>query len=359
MINDKFHLLVVISHHGFGHTGMTLPLLRALRSTYPQLKVTLRTAVPEWFIRNTPGGEDVDLLGECVDMGPLMNEWFEVDALATFNAYRSFHSTWDQRVSAEANRLAQINPDLILSNIAYLPLAAAKQIEIPAIAYCCLNWADLFDYYCGDMSGAKLIHDQMRAAYADADLFLRPQPSMPMPDIATCPIGPVAAQVDCDRDLLTRRYDRPTRWVLASLGGAAGAINVEHWPRIDNLHYIVYNHVDTKRPDVHTLDSIGIRYSQAMACCDLLITKPGYGSFTEAACNGLPVLYVLRPDWPEQPYLCDWLARQVPTAQVTVQQLNEGDFAPALEALISTRRPSALPATGIRDALDLLAPYIK
>ena len=41
--------------------------------------------------------------------------------------------------------------------------------------------------------------------------------------------------------------------------------------------------------------------------CDVLLTKPGYGAFTEAACNGTSVLYVARDDWPEEPWLSRWL----------------------------------------------------
>ena len=40
---------------------------------------------------------------------------------------------------------------------------------------------------------------------------------------------------------------------------------------------------------------------------DVVVTKPGYGTFTEAACNGTPVLYQRRKDWPEQDCLIAWL----------------------------------------------------
>ncbi len=36
---------------------------------------------------------------------------------------------------------------------------------------------------------------------------------------------------------------------------------------------------------------------------DAILGKPGYGTFAEAACNGKPVLYVSRGDWPEEPAL--------------------------------------------------------
>ncbi len=49
---------------------------------------------------------------------------------------------------------------------------------------------------------------------------------------------------------------------------------------------------------------------ELLASADLVITKPGYGTFVEAACHGVPVLYLERPDWPEAPALCDWLEAQ-------------------------------------------------
>ena len=39
--------------------------------------------------------------------------------------------------------LRRLAPDLVLTDVAYLPLAGAAQAGIPALSMCSLTWADL------------------------------------------------------------------------------------------------------------------------------------------------------------------------------------------------------------------------
>jgi hypothetical protein len=50
-------------------------------------------------------------------------------------------------LTAEARLLAELQPDLVLSDVAYLPLAGAARAGIASVAMCSLNWAELFAYF--------------------------------------------------------------------------------------------------------------------------------------------------------------------------------------------------------------------
>ena len=58
-------------------------------------------------------------------------------------------------------------------------------------------------------------------------------------------------------------------------------------------------------------------------------------AFTEAACNGTPVLYQRREDWPEQDCLIDWLEDNGCCGEITEEALTVGDLAVALDTLWS------------------------
>jgi len=104
----------------------------------------------------------------------------EARADETAAAYEAFHSGWEDRVEAEAAALADLGPDLILANVPYLTLAAAARCRIPAVGMSSLNWAEPYWDYCGTRPEAARIHAEIVAAYRQADLFLLPEPSMPM-----------------------------------------------------------------------------------------------------------------------------------------------------------------------------------
>lgn len=110
--------------------------------------------------------------------------------------------------------------------------------------------------------------------------------------------------------------------------------------------------------------TLGLSHTDLLRSCDALIGKPGYGTFVEAACNQTPVLYLPREDWPEQPYLVEWLERRVPLVAVTATALRRGELKDALRAVWSQQpaRPwqrslTALPA-GEQEIANRLAKWL-
>lgn len=350
------HLLVVLSAHGYGHMAMTAPLVNALRRANPALRLTLRTTAPRALLEQRYEG-DFDHLLEACDLGMVMNGALEVNRTASAESYRDFHRDWDRRVETEAERLRYLAPDVVLSNIAYLPLAAAHLAGIPVVAFCCLHWGDIYAHYCNDAPQAQNIHGQILAAYRAADIFLRPVPAMPIRDLPTQTIGPVARIPASDRGRVcqTLGLEPYQTLVLVSLGGIPTPLDVSHWPRLPDLVYLLPQPTPTpSRPDVVNLQGTPLSFSDALAACDVLLTKPGYGAFTEAACAGIPVLYVSRGDWPETPALVEWLSQNTPCRNIDTTTLKTGEFKPELEQLLACKRPKPVPAEGINQAVAIL-----
>ena len=94
--------------------------------------------------------------------------------------------------------------------------------------------------------------------------------------------------------------------------------------------------------------------ARVLASCDAVITKPGYGMFTEAACNGVPVLYVTRRDWPEEPCLVQWLRQNAACLEVERGMLLAGELGDALQQLWALPLPPRPDATGAVAAAEFL-----
>lgn len=353
------HLLVTLSDHGYGHAVQAAAVVNALRRLRPDLRLTLRATLPQAFLARRFEGE-FTLLHERTDIGMVMRSAIDVLPTESAAAYRVFHHNWAQRVVDESERLRALAPDLVLSNVAYLPLAAARRIGVPAIALCSLNWADMYRHYCGTAPEADAIHAEIVAAYRSAEVFLQPAPHMPMPDLPNRrPIGPVATVSPRPLDLRARlRLPATTRLVLVSPGGMSLPLAVTDWPHTADLHWIVPRESACARPDVTAFESLDLAFPEVLAASDALVTKPGYGSFVEAGVSGVPVLYVRRFDWPEEPYLIDWLRRHTRTGEIARTALEQGTMAPALSALWV--RPAIKPAaaTGSDEAAQILNAYI-
>lgn len=188
---DK-HLLVAISSHGFGHFAQTACVLNALRQLLPQIRLTLLCTLPRPLLETRLHG-DFTLDPVALDFGMLMQSALDMRMDESLRAYGAFHANWSERIEQEAARLRAHAPDLVLANVPYLALAAAKKAGLPSVALCSLNWADITEPYFRERPEFALVREQMVAAYRCANVFLQPEPSMPMPHFGNVrAIGPIA-----------------------------------------------------------------------------------------------------------------------------------------------------------------------
>ena len=351
------HLLVAITAHGFGHVAQTAPVVNTLRRRLPQLRLTLYTSLPRSFLASRFSGEFTHI-DRSPDVGMCMKDALEVDAAASARTYRHFHRDWETAVAQEARLLRDCAPDLVLANIPYRILAAAAQTGIPALALCNLNWVDLYRHFCASQPESATVLEQMLGAYRSAHTFLQPRPHMPMPDLEKCQtIGPIA-RIGNDRRSHIRQWCRlpaDGKLVLVSLGGVPTRMNHAAWPPLPEVHWIVPASWNPRRRDMIALESLDMDFVDVLHSVDALITKPGYGNFVEAACNGVPILYAPRVDWPEESFLVDWLRNHGPCLPIQRQQLLRGDFADALRQLFTLPTHAPVSPTGTADAVTRLS----
>jgi len=348
------HLFVDISAHGLGHLAQAAPILNALRERLPELRLTVRSGLPLAKLRARLAGEFTHLEGRS-DFGFVMRDAVRIDPAATAAAYRQQHAGWPQRVADEAALLHALAPDLVLSDVAYLPLAGAAQAGIASLAMCSLNWAELFAYFFGGEPWAGEIHDQMLAAYRSAECFLRLTPAMAMSDLprrrTIAPVAALGRRVALHERLACAADDK---LVLIAFGGFDKNLAAEHWPRSPGLHWLIPQSWAMARDDMSAFEPLGLPFTDLLRSVDAVLTKPGYGTFTEAACGGTPVLYLRRDDWPEQDCLIDWLKDNARCSEISEDDLVSGRLSDRLGALWRQAERPLPVADGAREAAIFL-----
>lgn len=351
------HLLVDISSHGFGHVGQTAPVVNELARRIPGLRITLRTAAPHFLLQQNFHC-DFRHISVAFDFGMQMANAVDVQAEESAIAYRTFHAGWEEKVEHEAHALCALKPDLLLANVPYLSLAAARSAGVRAVGMCSLNWADIYRHYCVEDTASRTIHAQMLEAYNGAECFLKVQPAMPMPDISNARNINLIARTGCNqRGHIARklRLAEAEKLVLVAMGGMEFRLPVEHWAQLSGVRWIIPQAWQVRRDDMASLESLDLPFGDVLASCDAVLTKPGYGTFAEAACDGVPALYVARRDWPEEPYLVQWLAEHGVCLEVQRDALHTGKLGDTLNQLWALPKPSAPVPSGINEAADYLA----
>ena len=355
------HLLVDISAHGLGHLAQTAPVVEALQSRDPSLKLSIRSAVAHSQLERRIEAR-FEHVPVASDFGFVMHNAVDIDLAASAKLYREFHCRWRERVDAEVAWLRANRVDAVLTNVAYLPLAAAAGAGIPCASLCSLNWADLFMHYFATEHWAAEIHAQIVSAYQDADCFLRVSPGLPMAGFDRLKeIGPIGRSGRRDRQAMsgTLGIAQGSRWVLLAMGGMEFRLPVERWAPVPGLTWLVPDAWQVAREDVRAFDHAGVAFADVLASVDAVITKPGYGTFVEAACGGIPILYLERDDWPETRYLSDWLATHARSRRLSRSRLMDGDFIDDLAQLWQQPAPSIPQASGVDEAAELLRTVLR
>ena len=141
---------------------------------------------------------------------------------------------------------------------------------------------------------------------------------------------------------------------MVAMGGMEFRLPVQSWPHLTGVHWVVPQAWGIRRDDTIAFESLGLSFTDVLASCDAVITKPGYGTFTEAACASVPVLYVARRDWPEEPCLVQWLQQNAACIEVQRDVLQTGALGNVLEQLWALPLPPAPDATGAVEVAEFL-----
>lgn len=414
------HLVVDISAHGLGHVAQVAAVINQLQQTHNDdgreenvvstpIRLTIRSAKHvEQTLRERIIHQPFDFIPYHTDNGMIMYDALRVDAVKTVDWYRRFHSSatasYKDRITMAAQDLSSLEPDLVFANIPYTSLDAASAIGVPCMAMCSLNWADVFQSYCCSSfpeeaeagrnnlvppDANNRIHSDMLCAYQKAQMFLQPDPSMPMKSLDnTVPISTLALsgkpQKELLRDLTIKMLDgvgRDTnnkrrllskdssRFVLVATGGLiVQNFPLEQWPKLDGVYWVfpdaLLNNAAAFIASSHRRHDFipqstfhhRMKYIDLLASCDLIITKTGYGTQTEAVVNQIPTICVCRHDWPEHAYLADWHERNGEVAFVNWTDVGTPAFAVVVIDMLGKTRwtKERVVPTGAMEAADMI-----
>lgn len=354
-----------ISGHGFGHAAQVVPVLNELGRLIPSLKVILRTAVPAWYFQDqlqvpwdlSVSEQDVG----CVQQGPL-----HIDVEATWTAYHRFHKNWEDRVTEEAAAITNHSPHIVISNIAYLSIEAGARANIPVVGLSSICWDQvLIHFHDKASSDSASVIKRIQCSYALADLMIRVAPAISMPVFRRASdIGPIATRTEANHHGLRCALGASAneRIVVIAFGGIR--LTSLPWNRIEAMtgyRFIVPGPVPSGIQRVVSSESLPFRFQTIMASCDIILTKPGYGTIVEAVASGIRVVYVRRYNFADEDHLLTYLHRYGYGLELSIEDFLNGRWEETMQAVMAVPplQTSAPDATGAAEAADIIKRYVR
>ncbi len=349
-----------ISGHGYGHLAQIAPLVRLAMERTGTRRVILRSAHNAELAERIVGVSGLRTVPPPPDPGLAMRGPVRADVRTTLRRYRELHDALPRILEHEARRLECLGAALLVSDVGYIGPAAAARAGIPSFALSSLHWEEILAAFLPDTAEVRRIRDGIVEAYGRAAAFLLAAPRRSVPRLDhVVPIGPlVRGRGRNMREFLLRRIGaRPdTRLCYVSFGGIGGAHPMLKLPDARGWAWILADRMprNLRGACAVSADEIaGLDALDLIASCDLVLTKTGYGTFTECVAHGTPCAFLSRPDWPEAHDLEEWISASGLGMPVTASMLSDGSWLEAAEGLRRSRpRPEIF--TGAEDALAFI-----
>ncbi len=354
------HLLVCVTAHGWGHLAQTVQIVLALHARIPGLRLTLRTGLDAGVVRERFAAAALPLpavIADETDFGFEMHDALRIDETASLRRYRALHADpgW---LARECDALRALRVDAVLSNVGYMPLAAAASIGLPAFGVSSLNWADVLEAVCPERRDVVPIVTAMREAYDRADVLFALSPGMPFERFVRREhIAPMARRGRARREALREALGVPAaqRVMVLAFGGLPMALDTARWHLPEGWTAVALTAGVVETDAVRDGRRLDWPYIDLLASCDLLVAKPGYGTFAEAGFEGRDTIVVARDEWPESPWLIGWLVRHARTAGVDVAALAAGRFDAAIAAIGGQALRTPARGDGAADVAERIA----
>lgn len=325
------NILVEISHHGFGHAsqmGLILNEFCKLFENQNRPRILVLSKVPEWYLRERLKFP-FELIAQPSDPGLIMKNILDVDLEKTWTAYKEQARNWNALVEEKKSLLQNHKIDIVLSNVGYISLQAAAELDIPRIAMCSLSWAQVIESYFADEKHFHEIRDQILSAYNQSPLFVELLPNEPLKGLKNSRrLGPIGRRGQNFRKSLQQQdpWFFSQQVGVVSLGGGNYPMQLQNWSQPGCVLLVPDNAEIGDNPNLKYSSSLKMEFSDLIESCDFVVAKPGYGLFSEIAFAKKPCFYVGRERWPEQTALVEWLRKYVPIAAVTAADICSGNY---------------------------------
>lgn len=347
-----------ITGHGLGHASRSCRIIAALIARHPAIRCEIVSDAAPWFLAdNLPPG--IAVTARTLDVGVRQADSLEMNLAATLTACRALQAGAPRVIASEAADLRRAGVDLVVTDVAALPCAAAAAAGIPAVIVSNFTWDWIYEGFLGTQPDFAEAIAWQRSCYRQASLALRLPFHGPMP--------PAAEVVDLP--LVTRRARLPKDQVRNRLGLTAGQplallsfggfgleeAHLSGLARLADWVFLAEAPLVAGNPDLRLLPT-DIPYPELVNSADVVVTKPGYGIVAECLAHQTPVLYTPRGNFREQALLVDGLHRYGRAVEIDNERLRRGEWQASLEQLFNRPQPAEQLATdGAEVAADRLA----
>jgi hypothetical protein len=299
-------LYVAITNHGFGHATRTAAVVAEIQKRCPDILIILVTTAPRWLLESYIPGNFIHR-PRAYDVGVLQRDSITMDKPATLEKLKDIKAHQRSLIAGEVNFIRQNRVGLVLADIPPLAAAIAHAADIPCWMMSNFGWDFIYRAWGGD---CVEIADWIAECFSKCDrLFRLPfhESMSAFPNITD--VGLTGGKPHYAVEELRTQFNltAPTeRTVLLTFGGLGlDQIPYHNLANFPDCQFITFDQQAPALPNLLKITDRHYRPVDVMPLCDRVVSKPGYGTFSEACRLEIPIVSVTRDDFAESPVLLD------------------------------------------------------
>ena len=348
-----------VSGHGYGHAVRTCDILRALQENHPNVPVHLTSQVPEEFFRNRLPSAPIHWRWGQFDVGMVQLDSVRVDVNATCDRVSELYGRETELVDQEAAWLSEMEARLVVSDVAAIPMSAARAVGTPCIAVGNFAWNWIYAPFVHQDARWQHVIERLEAGYRCADLLLRLPFAEPMSVFHPQQHVPLLARPGRpDRARLAELTgaDPSRTWVLLSFSTLELTDTaLDRLASAADISWFTVLPLQWNRNNLYAIDREQMSFADVLTTVDVVLTKPGYGVVSECIVNDKAIVYVDREDFVEYPILESAIRAHLQHVHIPADDLYAGHVTPYVQAaLASPAAPEPMPGDGDVLVADIL-----
>ncbi len=320
-------IYIAITNHGFGHATRTASIANTIQKLCPEVLLILVTTAPRWLLESYIEGDFI-LRQRAFDLGVIQADSLTMDKPATLEKLREIKKNHKSLIASEVNFIRQNRVHLILADIPFLAAGFAQATNIPCWMISNFGWDFIYRAWGGEFIE---IADWISDWYGKCDrLFRLPfhEPMSAFPNITD--VGLTGGSPRFAIDELRSNWGintPPEKTILLTFGGLGlQEIPYANTSKFPDWQFITFDASAPDLPDLIKVTNRQYRPVDFMPICGRIISKPGYGTFSEATLLEVPVVTIPRDDFAEAAFMLAGITNYNHHQILTASEFFQGDW---------------------------------
>ena len=323
-------ICIYISDYGYGHAARDIAIIRKLLAEFNDLKIYIKTDGPFQFVKQSLPQRNIKVIQTKNDIGLIFkfNKYsINVDRERTKTMLDNWMASWNTYIQTEREFCKRQNVNLILSDITPQAFIVANELDIPSIGISNFTWHYIFYHLFGDTSATERIKE----AYECADMAL----VLPFNEDMNLfrkkkEISLVSREITVDRRVMRRKCGVSNDELLVYLG-----VGISFDPSfmrsmkkiaMPDVKFLVSSNAELPFEDVIRIQTDETETQNYIAMCDLVVTKAGYSTVSEAIRAKVPLFMFKREGYKEDEQIAKAVEELGVGRQISEKTFLNGDW---------------------------------